>query len=142
LTGTGKHTAQSDRTLCTVLDRFASNQINEIRELNYMTYAIATRLTNGQTSISRPLEIPVYHESEDIGKVTQKRLCDCDKGIQEDWIGYDHLQHIFLAAGASFETKGEAIDYLIDCFNYRTTGKITFTHASKQHYDDSDDTEF
>jgi hypothetical protein len=48
-----------------------------------MTYAIATRLTNGQTSISRPLEIPVYHEGEDIGKVTQKRLCDCDKGIQE-----------------------------------------------------------
>jgi hypothetical protein len=107
-----------------------------------MTYAIATRLTNGQTSISRPLNIPVYHEGEDIGKVTQKRLCDCDKGIQEDWIGYDHLQHIFLAADGSFETKGEAIDYLIDCFNYRTTGKVTFTHASKQHYDDSDDTEF
>jgi hypothetical protein len=107
-----------------------------------MTYAIATRLTNGQTSISRPLEIPVYHEGKDIGNVTQKRICDCDKGIQEDWIGYDHLQHIFLAAGASFETKGEAIDYLIDCFNYRTTGKVTYTHASKQHYDDSDDTEF
>jgi hypothetical protein len=106
-----------------------------------MTYAIATRLTNGQTSISRPLEIPVYHEGEDIGKVTQKRLCDCNKGIQEDWIGYDHLQHIFLAADGSFETKGEAIDYLIDCFNYRTTGKVTCTHASKQHYDDSD-TEF
>jgi hypothetical protein len=117
-----------------------------------MTYAIATRLTNGQTSISRPLEIPVYHEGEDIGKVTQKRICDCDKGVQEDWIGsdrigsdrigYDHLQHIFLAADSSFETKGEAIDYLIDCFNYRTTGKVACTHASKQHHDDSNDTEF
>jgi hypothetical protein len=101
----------------------------------------ATRLTNGQISINRPLNIPVYHEGEDIGKVTQKRLCDCDKGIQEDWIGYDHLQHVFLAADGCFETKGEAIDYLIDCFNYRTTGKVTCTHASKQHYDDSD-TEF
>jgi hypothetical protein len=107
-----------------------------------MTYSVATRLTNGQTSINRPLEIPVYHKGEDIGKVTQKRICDCDKGIQEDWIGYDHRQHIFLTPNASFETKGEAIDYLIDCFNYRTTGKVTCTHASRQSYDDSDDTIF
>jgi hypothetical protein len=107
-----------------------------------MAYAVATRLGNGQTSISRPLTIPIYHKDELIGNVTQKRICDCDKGIQEDWIGYDHLQHIFLTTGASFETKGEAIDYLIDCYNYRTTGKVTFTHASKQHYNDSDDTIF
>jgi hypothetical protein len=107
-----------------------------------MTYAVAIRLGNGQTSISRPLEIPVYHQGEDIGKVTQKRICDCDRGIQEDWIGYDHLQNIFLAVGASFETKGQAIDYLIDCFNYRTTGKVACNNASKQSYDDGDDTIF
>jgi hypothetical protein len=64
------------------------------------------------------------------------------KGIQELCVGYDHQQHIFLAADASFEAKGEAIDYMIDCFNRRTTGKVTCTHASKQHYDDSDDTIF
>jgi hypothetical protein len=103
-----------------------------------MTYSVATRLTNGQTSINRPLTIPVYHQNEFIGDVIQKRICDCDRGVQED----DHLQHIFIAAGASFETKGQAIDYLIDCFNYRTTGKVTCTHASRQSYDDSDDTIF
>jgi hypothetical protein len=107
-----------------------------------ITQTIATRLTNGQTSINRPLEIPIYHQGEDIGRVTQKRICDCNSGIQELWIGHDHLQHIFLAAGSSFETKGEAIDYLIDCFNYRTTGKATCTHASNQPYDGSDDTIF
>jgi hypothetical protein len=107
-----------------------------------MTYSIATRLTNGQTSINRPLTIPVYHQNEFIGDVTQKRICDCDKGIQEDWIGYDHLRHIFIAAGASFELKGQAIYYLIDCFNYRTTGRVTCTNASRQTYDDSDDTIF
>jgi hypothetical protein len=107
-----------------------------------MTYSVATQLDNGQISINRPIDIPVYHQDEFIGNVTQKRFCDCDKGIQEDWIGYDHLQHLFLAAGASFEHKGEAIDYLIDCYNYRTTGKVTFTHASKQPYDNSDDTIF
>lgn len=108
-----------------------------------MTQTIATRLSNGQISINRPLEIPIYHQGEDIGNVTQKRLCDCNPSIQELWIGHDPLQHIFLAAGSSFETKGEAIDYLIDCFNYRTTGKVTFTNTSNQHYDDgSDDTIF
>jgi hypothetical protein len=108
-----------------------------------MTQTTATRLTNGQISINRPVEIPIYHQGEDIGKVTQKRLCDCNPSIQELWIGHEPLQHIFLAAGSSFETKGEAIDYLIDCFNYRTTGKVTCTHASNQHYDDdSDDTIF
>jgi hypothetical protein len=107
-----------------------------------MTHAIATKLKSGQVSINKPLEIPIYHQGETIGYVTQKRICDCSPGIQEDWIGYDHLQHIFLAADSSFETKGEAIDYLIDCYNYRTTGKVTFTHASKQPYADSDDTEF
>jgi hypothetical protein len=104
-----------------------------------MTYSIATKLGNGQISISRPLTIPIYHQNELIGDVTQKRICDCDMGIQELWVGYDHQQHIFLAADGSFETKGEAIDYLIDCYNYRTTGKVTFTHASKQHHNDSDD---
>jgi hypothetical protein len=103
-----------------------------------MTYAVATRLDNGQTSISRPLTIPIHHKDKLIGDVTQKRICDCDMGIQELWVGYDHQQHIFLAAGDSFETKGKAIDYLIDRYNYRTTGKITCTHASKQHYDDTE----
>jgi hypothetical protein len=107
-----------------------------------MTYAVATRLGNGQTSISRPLNIPIYHQDELIGDVIQKRICDCDMGMRELWVGYHHQQHIFLAAGDSFETKGKAIDYLIDCYNYRTTGKVTFTHASKQHHDDSGDTEF
>jgi hypothetical protein len=93
-----------------------------------MTYSVAIRLVNGQTSISRPLEIPIYHQGENIGYVTQKRICDCSPGIQEDWIGYDHLQHIFLAGDSSFETKSEAIDYLIDGFNLRTTGNVTFTH--------------
>jgi hypothetical protein len=107
-----------------------------------MTHAIATKLKSGQVSVNKPLEIPIYHQGETIGYVTQKRIFDCDKGIQEDWIGYDHLQHIFLVVGASFETKEEAIDYLIDCYNYRTTGNVTFTHASKQHYNDSDNTIF
>jgi hypothetical protein len=108
----------------------------KIREL-YYDLLHSTRLANGQTSINRPLEIPVYHQGEDIGKVTQKRICDCDKGIQEDWIGYNRRQHIFLTPGASFETRGQAIDYLINCYNYRTTGRVTCTHTSKQYYDDS-----
>ena len=107
-----------------------------------MTYAVATRLKNGQISVSRPITIPIYHQNELIGEIIEQRLCDCNRGIQEDWIGYDDLQHIFLAADSSFGTKGEAIDYLIDCFNYRISGKVTFTHASKQHYDDSNDTTF
>jgi hypothetical protein len=123
------------------IDRFVSNSYKKSEHL-ILAYAIAKRLVNGQTSISRPLSIPIYHQDELIGDVIQKRICDCDMGIQEDWIGYDHRQHIFLTIGASFETKGEAIDYLIDGYNYRTTGKVTFTHASKQHYNDSDNTIF
>jgi hypothetical protein len=56
-----------------------------------ITQTIATRLNNGQTSIKRPLEIPIYHQGEDIGRVTEKRICDCNPGIQELWIGHDHL---------------------------------------------------
>ena len=97
-----------------------------------MTYAVATRLKNGQISINRPITIPIYHQDELIGEVIEKRICDCDRGIQEDWIGYDNLQHIFLAGDSSFETKGEAIDYLIDCFNYRTTSKVTLAALRRQ----------
>jgi hypothetical protein len=39
-----------------------------------MTHAIATKLKSGQVSINKPLEIPIYHQDETIGYVTQKRI--------------------------------------------------------------------
>jgi hypothetical protein len=143
LTGTGTRHNKAIEHFARLSIALAPTNSRKKSEHFIMTQTIATRLTNGQTSIKRPVEIPIYHQGEDIGNVTQKRICDCEPSIQELWIGHDPLQHIFLAAGSSFETKGEAIDYLIDCFNYCATGKVTFTNISNQHYDDdSDDTIF
>lgn len=81
-----------------------------------MTYATMTRTANGQISIDRPLDIPVYQGAHKVGHVTRKRICDCNSGIQELWVGHDQDQMIFLAGGASFEKRDEAIDYLLDCW--------------------------
>jgi hypothetical protein len=87
---------------------------------------------------TRPTNTHVFQQvhSISIGFVTQKSLSHCDKTIQELWLGYDQNTPIFFAAGESFESLHDASCYLLDCHNFRTTGRMTCTRADIQVLDD------